>query len=350
MASISTSAEFHQTFQAGKSGIVSLLDAPGPQFSEVTQMMTELKSQLAEVRSSLPPYDQRNYELQLRELENRISTLRAKSRPKTKFSFANKGILSSNQAGTIASSGTTVPKDLTDQSTATQPQQDISRDISPSSLPALGESIPLPTAGPSSIHRTITHRQNARIDLSALELPDSSIDSDNGLKGGWTLSLEHLEDCTIDLRPDSNTGTNTSTMYTGDGAQSTGLSSLHARNLDRCTLIIGEMNGSAMLHDLKDCKIFASLQQFRIHTSTRCDISLYIPSVPIIEACSHLTFRPLDTHCSDRDLSPDPGSDAGGRIRLSNRVHEVADFSWVKPSTSPNWIYVDQPISEGDAG
>ena len=79
------------------------------------------------------------------------------------------------------------------------------------------------------------------------------------------------------------------------------------------------------------------LPQFRIHTSHHCDISLHIPSVPIIESCSDLVFRPM----------PPETLNVGVSDRPPNRVAEVADFSWIKPTPSPNWKYVDEPTAEG---
>ena len=78
--------------------------------------------------------------------------------------------------------------------------------------------------------------------------------------------------------------------------------------------------------------------QFRIHTSSHCDISLNVSSVPVIESCSSLTFRP-----PSNIETPDhgPGDDPGNRL---NRVAEVADFSWIKSSPSPNWTYRDEPF------
>ena len=68
----------------------------------------------------------------------------------------------------------------------------------------------------------------------------------------WTLSLEDLEDCTVDLRLASDSS---------ESRPRSGLSSLHARKLKNCTVYAGHIEGSALLHDLEDCTVVASLQQ-----------------------------------------------------------------------------------------
>lgn len=82
------------------------------------------------------------------------------------------------------------------------------------------------------------------------------------------------------------------------------LTTLHAKALKQCVLIVPPMQGSAMLSHLDDCvvvlsaqqvsartKIFSTMSlilQFRMHNSSDTTVLLGVASVPIIEGCRKL--------------------------------------------------------------
>lgn len=71
------------------------------------------------------------------------------------------------------------------------------------------------------------------------------------------------------------------------------LSAMHVDGLTRCTVYVGAIAGSIMVHNCEDCVFVVAARQIRIHTSRRCRFRLLVLSNPIIEHCQELTFGPF---------------------------------------------------------
>jgi hypothetical protein len=125
-------------------------------------------------------------------------------------------------------------------------------------------------------------------------------------RGEHDLSLSNLSHCIVDFvsRPKNE----------GLGR----IRALHAHSITRCVLIMPIIEGSALLHEFKDCIIVLGCHQvreasssnfrdsgnsqFRMHNSNSVDVYLHVTSKPIIERCTVVRFAPYT-------LSGDPGSD-----------------------------------------
>ncbi|KAH8829117.1 tubulin binding cofactor C-domain-containing protein [Flagelloscypha sp. PMI_526] len=97
------------------------------------------------------------------------------------------------------------------------------------------------------------------------------------------------------------------------------LSALYVSKIQQSILVLPDVKGSLILHDLNNCILLVHCHQFRIHTSSNVTIYISCPSPPIIESCSSLRFI----------SSPFPDS-----IPFTT----AQDFSHVRQDTpSPNW-------------
>ena len=74
--------------------------------------------------------------------------------------------------------------------------------------------------------------------------------------------------------------------------------SLFVREMRNCLVhVTGKIGSSCLLHDSEDCIfIFSSLQQLRIHTSTKLAFYVHITSGPIIEDCHKIYFAPVSVY------------------------------------------------------
>ncbi|KAK1923100.1 tubulin binding cofactor C-domain-containing protein [Papiliotrema laurentii] len=318
MATISTSAsaDFHTAFQALRTEIVEQLEKAGVSSSDVSGKVSDLKGLYAGALAGggLPSYDQRQYELSLKEVENRLSLLRAKEKPRAKFSFAKR---SAGGSSTSSTSSTPPPPPPPPAAAPSPPSSSLTPDPPSSSSRAL------------SAHGNPAASTYALSDLHYQHITPARITA----QGEYTLSVENISQSVIDLRPVPSPPSTLSPSLNDN----TTLSSLHVRNLSRCVLITPPMAGSALLHDLKDCLVVLASHQFRMHTSSHCVVRLHVSSVPVIEHCTDLTFGPYP-------------SCLGIPVDGPNNVDRVADFDWVRPGPSPNWrLQAEQEGTNTDA-
>ncbi|KAJ7704350.1 tubulin binding cofactor C-domain-containing protein [Mycena rosella] len=236
--------------------------------------LAKLTKTLADATGSLPSYDQRQYELQLKGLERSLEELRALL-PKSKFAFKRKAPVASTPA------------------------------------PPTPVSMAVPEIPPQtdSVSTNLTLSSHSFKYLSTASLPSASHASD--------LTISDLNGCIVNLLPDM-----------GDAEpRSLEISALHIRNLTDTLLLLPVIRGSVLLHDLRRCILIVGCHQFRMHTSTRVDVYLSIPSTPIIEHCSQIRFTAYPATFS-QDTSPN--------------VFAVRDFSHIRATPSPNWSAVPE--------
>jgi hypothetical protein len=108
----------------------------------------------------------------------------------------------------------------------------------------------------------------------------------------------------------------------------------YIKNLVNCTVLMGPVSGSAFLQNCTNCTIMIAARQVRIHTSTNCDFYLYTRSDPIIEHCSDIRVAPydftydhIDKHFTMAQFDASKNQD----------WCKVKDFNWLKQEQSPNW-------------
>ncbi|WOO79293.1 Tubulin-specific chaperone C [Vanrija pseudolonga] len=264
MASTSAAAEFYAQFQAAKADITAAL-ATDP--AGASSRLASLRADLAAALPTLPAYDQRSLELQVRELEASLRAVREKEKPKSKFAF---------KRATPSSGSSKAPSSA-----------------KPSPVPTPRVATPATPQLPDTTY-TVSARTGARI------TPE-----DYTPTGEYTLTLSSLARCVVDLRASS------------------GLTSLHARDLDGCVVLAPVLGGSVMLSGLRRCVLVLGAQQFRLHSSTDTAVFLHVGSLPVIEGCERVTFAPL------------PGAQDAEK-----RYAQVQDFDWVRGGPSPHFKVV----------
>ncbi|KZT22311.1 TBCC-domain-containing protein, partial [Neolentinus lepideus HHB14362 ss-1] len=243
------------------------------QVQGITQDLVKVRKELTDATGYLPSYDQRQYESQLNSIEGNLEELRAASAPKAKFSFRRKA--------TKASTPTTTPNAIAPTPSFT------STEVPPTAV----------TAGLSIASRSYTY-------LTAAEL---------GNVQATDLTISDLDHCILNL-------------VTPVGRS---FSAIHVRNITHCVLLLGQVNGSVLLHDLRRCVLVLSCHQFRMHTSKDTDVYLSIPSNPVIEHCSGIRFSPFPKSLPNL-------TESSAWVRESKHLF-VQDFSQIKPTSSPNW-------------
>ncbi|KAJ7747901.1 tubulin binding cofactor C-domain-containing protein [Mycena maculata] len=250
----SFSQAFSAQFQASRTELESRVDLAkstnitADALQSLSVDLAKLTKTLAGATGSLPGYDQRQYELQLKALEKSLEEFRT-SIPKSKFAFKRKAPTPSTQVA------------LSPVPLAVAPQ-------------------PVST---SIVSTNLTLSSHSFRYLSKASLSSASQASD--------LTISDLSSCIVNLLPDAESKT------------SLEVSALHIRNLTDTVLLLPVIQGSVLLHDLRRCIVVVGCHQFRMHTSTAVDVYLSIPSTPIIEHCSQIRFASYPAALS-QNISP----------------------------------------------
>jgi len=263
--------KFYVDFNETASELASRIDAlqSGRDVSpttmqSITSDLSLLTKNLSDATGSLPSYDQRQCELQLKALEKSIEEFRGTSASANNFSFKRK---------------------------ATKPKLSASVVEPPAnSWPTLIEPVK------SSV--TSSHRYLTALDVCT---SDSS----------GQVSISNLESCIVNLLP-------------SDG-DCTRITALHVQRVSKSIVLLPQIAGSIILHDLSACVIVVGCHQFRMHNSTAVDVYLESESDPIIEHCSGIRFAAY------------PGNLVAAGSLLEGKAFAAKDFSHILPTPSPNW-------------
>ncbi|SJL10360.1 uncharacterized protein ARMOST_13746 [Armillaria ostoyae] len=196
--------------------------------AELSTQFTKLTKDLADAVGSLPAYDQKGYENQLKSIEAELEELRKASKPVSRFSFKKR------QA-------------------ASRP------------LPAAAVTAEPISQEPSSSQASILNFSSRTNELLTVNLSDVS---------ARDVTLSDLANCVVNLITPSKLT----------------ISAVHAQNLRNVVLLLPMIQSSIMLHDLDNCAVVVGCHQFRMHTSRNVDVYLSIPSHPVIENCSGIRF------------------------------------------------------------
>ncbi|TFY63127.1 hypothetical protein EVJ58_g3433 [Rhodofomes roseus] len=262
---------------------MSGLSAGSADSKAVQQLSTDfakLRKELTDATNFLPPYNQRQCELQLKEVEGSLEKLRTAAAPKPKFAFKRKAVPS-------------VQSPLPTASPA-------SRDA-PEKAVVVTSSNATPSTGV-----TISGRSHEFIDLSSLPPSVSATD----------LIISDLDHCVLYMLPRPG--------LEDDTARDVRITALHARNVRNSVLIMPMIEGSALLHDVSQCVLALGCHQYRMHTSTQTDVYISLASNPVIEHCKEIRFANYPRFLQR----------AGDEYPSTLTVQ---DFSHIRPTPSPNW-------------
>ncbi|KAF8062274.1 tubulin binding cofactor C-domain-containing protein [Lyophyllum atratum] len=285
----SFSQTFSTQFQTSRSDLESRVDTAKSSSSASDELLQELLAEsgrlaksLADATGSLPSYDQRQYEEQLKALEKALLQLRGKSKPKSKFAFKRKA--------PVAHTTSSVP------------------------APQFNSGVPGPALQPTTTNLSLSSHSHQYLTLESL--PKSPYLQD--------LAISDLDHCIVNLIPP---------LPSDDVDQTPDfpleISALHIRNLSDTVLLIPPIHGSVLIHELTRCTIVIGCHQFRMHTSHNVDVYLSILSNPVIEHCTDIRFGAYPSI-----LSP------ATENKPSNHL-SVMDFSHIRSTPSPHWSALD---------
>ncbi|KAI9594416.1 tubulin binding cofactor C-domain-containing protein [Syncephalis fuscata] len=292
------------------------------QLSRLLQQINALRSKVTEALVYIPTYDEQQYMKALNTLSEQLSQKRTRFAPRKKFAFRSRPVASSteptpNVASTL--SGTS----NNDISTATAAT--VSSNSMTTSNNASEQNI-----GSAFEIRDQSGQYTALADQLAGDVSKATLATND-------CALTNMTNCIIDLRlpaTDTSTGSN---AYRP-------LSALHIRKLKRCIVLVGNVEGSIMLHECQQCIFLMACRQFRMHTSDQCDIYMHCSSQPIIEHCNRIRFAPPSSVFTEQQLRNTAFATE------ANRWQEVNDFLWIKRhQASPNWsLLADDAVERTD--
>jgi len=241
------SQKFYADFNTTASELALRLDAlksssavPPDAMQTIASDLSRMTKSLSDATGSLPSYDQRQCELQLKALEKNAEELRGASTSTPKFSFKRKPTKPKAPAEPASTAGLAP--------THTHPSTSIS---SAKTLPSFS-------------HRYLT--------IANFDTKDTSAE----------VSISDLDSCIVNLLPK------------GDDDR-TKITAFHVRHVSKCILVLPHIAGSILLYDLSECVIVTGCHQFRMHNSTSVDVYLAIESNPVIEHCSNIRFTGYPT-------------------------------------------------------
>ncbi|KAF8337065.1 tubulin binding cofactor C-domain-containing protein [Cantharellus anzutake] len=277
-------AAFLQSFREKCNEILKDLEGP----TDVRSKISQLRKHLVQAIPFLPPYDRRQCEIQVSDLEKRVTERRSSETSKSRFAFKRTAVASKLSPEDIVGAGEV-----------------------PTPIPQMAEVMPMNT-----LQMTISERTNEIITLHSLY--SLGLREDRGRP--TSLLISHIDSCIINLLPRASTNVE-------PAPESLPITIVHVRNIRRTVLILPKISGSVLLHDCHDSLVVIDCQQMRMHTSSNTVILLYVPTIPVIE------------HCSDLRVGPYPASLPTSAS--DSKHHELQDFNWIKEGPSPNWSPLD---------
>ncbi|EHK23533.1 uncharacterized protein TRIVIDRAFT_82412 [Trichoderma virens Gv29-8] len=284
--------------------------------------ISKLQNEVADAAEFTPAYDRRQYSDAIKGLQDKLNETLAKVAPKSRFQFRRTGT-DHVDMGAPENDPRLNPGSLSRRPHSPKSAPGAARSIAEEAQDTVGD---LPSKGkdyneelaksdPSSIRKpSFSAAQSIGIsDQTGLHiiLPSSA---SRATAAGW---LRDLKDCVIDL-----------SIPTAQGAPFPGLI---LKNIDRCLIVAGRVNGPIHINDVSNSTLVVIARQVRIHDCKNVNIYLHCASHPIIEDCSGMRFAPLPScYLTEADKSTE------------NQWDQVDDFKWLKTTQSPNWTTLSE--------
>uniref|UniRef100_A0A8C5K4B6 Tubulin-specific chaperone C n=1 Tax=Jaculus jaculus TaxID=51337 RepID=A0A8C5K4B6_JACJA len=135
--------------------------------------------------------------------------------------------------------------------------------------------------------------------------------------------LTDLSDCTVRLYGNPNT--------------------LRLARALRCKVLCGPVSTSVFLEDCSDCVLAVACQQLRVHTTRDTRVFLQVTCRAIVEDCRGIQFAPYTWSYPGMDED----FQGSGLDRNKNNWNDVDDFNWLARGVpSPNWSILPEEERE----
>jgi hypothetical protein len=279
------SQKFLSQFQILRAGLATRVDAikitssiPPEVIQTLSLDLAKLTKSLVDATGSLPGFDQRQCESQLKDLERKLEELRASVAPKPKFAFKRPA---------PGPTHLNIPP--------SEPKLSIQPSAKGTAL------VPPPSANLSLSSHSHSY-------LTFESLPDTPASRHSNL------TISDLNGCIVNLLPSSS------------ASQDLNISAIHIRNVTNTVLLLPIINGSIIMHELSKCVVVVGCHQFRAHNSNHVDVYLSVLSNPVIEQSSQMRFSGYPSSLSSQSV-----------VAFESNHFSVQDFSHIRATSSPNW-------------
>jgi len=330
-------ADFHQHFRSQIRALQDQVDSLSSpeiplnerkiQADQALSSITKLSAELADASGDLPSYDQRSYNLAIKDLHDKLIATQASHAPKAKFSFKNKRLAATTpEVNSAATSRSATPSHVQDPDNALQrdlavppmpsppthlsTSRDRSQDGSEEHSP-MGISV---HAGPSQL--SFESASNAYLRHPH---PEQRAGQTDALPSGQSCVVTEVKSSVINLASMRRTAVPATP-------------SLTLNNISWSFILAPNIKGPAHITGLNNSAVVLSCRQLRMHKSRNVDVYLYCSSRPIIEDCSNITFSSIPSVFA-------PDAENGGQTK--NMFDQVDDFKWLRAEPSPNWRLMD---------
>ncbi|TLD29050.1 hypothetical protein PspLS_03369 [Pyricularia sp. CBS 133598] len=274
--------------------------------------IANLTRRVADASDKLPPYDQKHYAEAIKRLTEMLNEELARLHPKPRFKFKPRTtsaitadpkndprlLRGTNTSGPDAATTEDVVGALPNVSGGKSYNDEISR-------PGGTGGIRKPSF---SAARTVDIRDHEGLHI-ILPLTAAKATSSG--------SLQNMRHCVVDMSEPA--------------AGKASFANLAIRDVDRCLVVAGNVNGPAHITGVRDSVLVVSARQVRIHECRDVRIYLYCSSRPIIEDCEGMKFAPIPASHLSQDQDP-----------TKNQWDQVDDFKWLKADHSPNWAILPE--------
>ncbi|KAI8979533.1 tubulin binding cofactor C-domain-containing protein [Mycotypha africana] len=241
-------------------------------FTSILKQINDLEKDLTKATEYIPSYDERQFSLQLKELSDRLETTKTALTPKPKFSFKSRKKMTTGD---------------NDKTTTTV-------------------SIPSKTMVPEGDQVLTDATVFIKDKAEQVICIKDHLQRDKERKS-MDILLSGLNNCIIDLEDEL-----------------VQISAIHVKNLHRCLLYCGNIQGSILIYGLTDSIVYAGCHQLRIHEAHKVDMVLHVTSRPIIEDSDGIQVGCWNLETNQQNL-----------------YDKVEDFNWLKKQASPNWRLMD---------
>lgn len=235
-ASSSDAHAFHTSFNERLGAVRASTEAASTrkELSPVAEQLASLRVLLTEKTDVLPSYDRQTHERHLKEAYQQLEARSTQLTPRTKFAFRRK-LKPAQQSAALDNDKKSANVSLNKE------------------FPE-GETPEHASAG-----RATTANLQRISKLSRQQVPIITDLEDDGRERVTGLELDNLTECIVDARP-------------GQQPEDTGLHkaggppylSAHMRNLSRCVILAGHIDGSVLVDGCSDCVLVIACRQVRL--------------------------------------------------------------------------------------
>lgn len=285
--------------------------------------ITKLSAELADASGDLPSYDQRSYNLAIKDLQDKLVATQASHAPKAKFSFRNKKLVATaSEANSATTSRSVTPSHLRDPDNALQRDLAVPAMVSPPRH--------LSTSRDRSQDRSDQHsRTGTPFHAEPSQLWFKSASSaylrhpNAGQRADQTEDVASGQSCVV-----SDVKSSIINLASFPRIAATAMPSLTLNNISWSFLLAPDIRGPAHITGLNNSTVVLSCQQLRMHKSHNVDVYLDCSSRPIIEDCSNIRFSSIPSAFA---------TDLEREVGRKNMFDQVDDFKWLRAERSPNW-------------